>query len=142
MRFIIFIFPFLVLLAIGYMIPLLKVEVAPLPANILLTYDRTGGPANFNDHLVIYTNGEVHGNGAYTGTLPHNTLQDLISFLESNRYSSMVESLRDRQENRKPVPDPAPLRSVTIVNAISGTIQIAPDTFIRNLLQPYISSTL
>jgi hypothetical protein len=142
MRFIIFIFPLLVLLAIGYMIPIMKVEVAPLAPSILLTYDRTGGTNNFNDHIVIHSNGEVYEQGLYSGTLPVTVLQDLTMSLDSNRYSSMVESFYDRQQKLAPEAYPAPLRDITRVNAISGTIQIMPDSFIRELLKPYISSTL
>jgi hypothetical protein len=142
MRFLIFIFPLLVLLAIGYMIPIMRIEVTPLATNILLTYDRTGGPNNFNDHIVIHSNGEVYEQGQYSGTLSASTLQDLTSFLESNRYSSMVESFYDRKKKREPATYPAPLHDITRVNAIVGTIQIAPDAFIRELLKPYISSTL
>lgn len=141
MKFIIFILPLFILLIVGYMIPILKVEVSPLPVGTILTYDRTGGPANFNDHVSIQSNGEVYKQGVYVGMLSPDTLQDLTSFLESNRYSSMVESFYDKKKKLEPTAYPAPLHETTRVRAIVGTIQIMPDSFIRNLLSPYISST-
>ncbi len=59
---------------------------------VLVDYIRTGGFADFNDHLTVYENGTALGTTKTEGdryTLSSNELNELIALFESSGYNSV-----------------------------------------------------
>ncbi len=121
------------------MLPILKISVEPLAPNVLLTYDRVGGVAGYNDHLAIDEKGNVYRDLRFVGTISASNLQDLVLFLEGNKYSATVESLYDRyKKSQGTTATTDTLHISVVVNSASGSMQIRPDRFINDMLQPFL----
>lgn len=141
MRFILFLLPFLVIIGVGSIFPIFNAEPASLPPNIILQYDRTGGPNNFNDHLSIDAQGAVYYQNSRIGQLSLDDTQTLITYLEGNVYSSLRESLYERYQRSQQKTTTNNLTINVTVRSITGIIRVIPDKFITRIVQPYVSSS-